>query len=257
MDINNINNLNLKKQFKKDGFVLIKNAINNELLEEMQKDSELLANSIDSSIKQKVWHERVLFRRLSFRKFIQTPIIFELAELLIGNDIQLLAADLKKQSPGAMGIEWHRDVNFICNKTLSMNSGIYFQDISEELGAFEIIPGSHKRERMYSNSELESKKIKLFPKKGDIIFFDAGILHKANPNTSQSKERWALFLFFGHYWIKRMGEYFHSPLPDELSETNSAKLQQLLGIRLRDNVTSYHGDNEEYNLLRGEPGLDF
>lgn len=257
MSFRNINKQKIKEQFLKDGFVIIKNVIPEKLLQSMQKDSDSLAKTLDSNIRQKVWHERVIFRRNSFREIIKLPLLFQLAELLIGDDVQLLAADLKKQSSKGQGIQWHRDVNFICNKTLSMNSAIYFQDVCQEIGSFEIIPGSHKEDKQYTDEELKIKKVEILAKKGDILFFDAAILHKANPNISIDKERWALFLFFGHYWIKRMGDFFQSPLPQELSKTNSPELKQLLGIKLRDDIDSYHGDNEDYNLLRGEPGIDF
>ena len=64
-------------------------------------------------------------------------------------------------------------------------------------------------------------------------------------------------LAFGRYWIKRMDNYFTQPLPADLLHTADPMKRQLLGLELRPGVASYHGDSEEYNRSRGEPGIDF
>ena len=65
-----------------------------------------------------------------------------------------------------------------------------------------------------------------------------------------------LFAYFGKYWIKRMDNYYTQPLPPDLLTTDDEMKRQLLGLELRPDVQSYHGDNESYNH-RGEPGIDY
>ena len=75
----------------------------------------------------RVWHERALFRRKAFRELISLSLFFDFPAELVGGDVQLLAFDLLFHKPGKGGIHWHRDVTFLCNKTVSMNMGMLLQ----------------------------------------------------------------------------------------------------------------------------------
>jgi len=92
-------------------------------------------------------------------------------------------------------------------------------------------------------------------KAGDAVFFDAGLWHTGSRNSSPDF-RLGLFAYFGRYWIKRMDNYFTQPLPAALQQTTDPLKRQLLGMELQEGLSSYHGDDENYNR-RDEEGIDF
>ena len=174
---------------------------------------------------------------------------------MVGGDVLLLAFDLLFHKPGKGGIHWHRDVTFLCNKTVSMNMGLYLYDTGE--CPLRLIPGSHRNVDVPENLNAPHPDEVVMPvRAGTAVFFDADLLHSGSVNESE-KNRLGVFAFFGHYWVKRMDNYFTQPLPASLLQTKNPKIRQLLGLELQEGITSYHGDNEGYNRVRGELGIDF
>lgn len=239
--------------FERDGFLVLPQALSGDALTEIQEAARELARSEPSEVGFRVWHERALFRRAAFRRVFECRELLEAQIALLGDDAQMLALDLLMTRPQNGGIGWHRDVTFVCNKTLSINSGIYLQDMTPECGPLRVVPGSHRREENLSQNPDGVLEVPV--RAGDAVLFDAGLWHAGNLNNS-SHDRLGLFAYFGKYWIKRMDNFFTQPLPQSLTQTSDPLQRQLLGLGLRAGVASYHGDDESYNR-RGEPGLDF
>ena len=244
--------------FERDGYFVLEGAIGGDLLTRLQSEAAVLAASVPPDAERRIWHERALFRREAFRDLLDAASFIQGAETLQGPDVQLLALDLLLVRDGSDGIGWHRDVRFVCNKTLSVNSGIYLQDLTEEVGPLRVLPGSHRAEDPPGQGAADSLpgEQTVHAKAGDAVFFDAGLLHAGGRNAS-GRDRLAVFPYFGRYWVKRMDNYFTQPLPADLAQTTDPMKRQLLGLDLRPGVASYHGDGEGYNRSRGEAGLDF
>jgi ectoine hydroxylase-related dioxygenase (phytanoyl-CoA dioxygenase family) len=242
--------------FAESGYLVVEGVLQGDLLAAIRREAEALA-ATEPDAGRRVWHERALFRRKAFREVLDVPALVEAARDLIGDDVQLLALDLLLIRPGHGGIGWHRDVTFVCNKTLSMNTGIYLQEMTSEAGPLRVVPGSHRREdgpRPVKGEPLPGE-IAIPVPAGAAVFFDAALWHTGDRNTAQAN-RLALFPYFGRYFIKRMDNYYTQPLPADLLASTDPLKRQLLGLGLRPGVPSYHGDDEGYNR-RGEPGIDF
>lgn len=246
-----------KKFFEESGHLVVEGVIPGELLADIRRESEALAATEPPSLGRRVWHERALFRRKAFRQILDLPKLIETAADLLDKDVQLLALDLLLVRPGHGGVGWHRDVAFLCNKTLSINTGIYLYDMTEEMGPLRLVPGSHRWEKRPDTPQSDplEGEMRVPVSAGSAVFFDAAIWHTGDKNHSK-KNRFGLFPYFGKYWIKRMDNYFTQPLPADLLHTKDPIKRQLLGLGLQPSVPSYHGDDENYNR-RGEPGIDF
>jgi ectoine hydroxylase-related dioxygenase (phytanoyl-CoA dioxygenase family) len=244
-----------KNSFERDGFLVVPDLIPIDLISAMRAEAEVMVRAEPSDVHRRTWHERALFRRSVFRKLLDVSPLIDSAAALIGDDVQLLALDLLLVRAGHGNIGWHRDVGFVSDKTLSMNTGIYLQDLTDAIGPLQVWPGSHRRTDWAPVNNHVADAIKVNAKAGSAVFFDAALWHSASPNTS-SRDRLAIFPYFGKYWIKRMDNYFTQPLPAELLNTQDPMKRQLLGLGLRDGVSNYHGDDPSYNQ-RGEAGIDF
>jgi ectoine hydroxylase-related dioxygenase (phytanoyl-CoA dioxygenase family) len=246
-----------EQAFETEGYLVVEGVLQGDLLAAIRREAEALA-AADPEAERRVWHERVLFRRKPFRDLLDVPALVESARELIGDDVQLLALDLLLVRPGHGNIGWHRDVTFVCNKTLSINTGIYLQVMTPEMGPLRVVPGSHRREdgpRPGKGEALPGEVAVPVPA-GAAVFFDAALWHTGDRNASD-RNRLALFPYFGRYFIKRMDNYFTQPLPADLLATTDPMKRQLLGLGLRPGIPSYHGDDESYNRGRGEPGIDY
>lgn len=241
------------ESFERDGFLVLPQVLRGETLSEIQEAARKLAQSEPPQIGFRVWHERALFRRAAFRRVFECRELIEAQTALLGEDVQMLALDLLMTRPQNGGVGWHRDVNFVCNKTLSINSGVYLQDMTAEFGPLRVVPGSHRWEE--NPSQNPDGVLEVPTCAGDAVLFDAGLWHAGNLNNS-TQDRLGLFAYFGKYWIKRMDNFFTQPLPQSLAQTREPLQRQLLGLGLREGVASYHGDDESYNR-RGEAGIDF
>ena len=246
-----------QKQFERDGYFLLKAALQPPLLDDVRREAHALADTAPADATSRIWHERVLFRRRAFCDVLRTPRLTHAARSLIGNDVQLLAMDLLFTPPGKGAVAWHRDVEFTCNKTLSMNTGVYLYDMNETNGPLRVVPGSHRTDQPPAKpGQAEPREVVVPVSAGDAVFFDAGLLHSGSPNQS-GERRLALFPYFGRYFVKRMDGHFTQPLPDNLLNERDPLIRQLLGMGLVAGAMNYHGDSEGYNRTRGEAGIDF
>ncbi|MBT3271226.1 hypothetical protein HN371_29070 [Candidatus Poribacteria bacterium] len=244
--------------FERDGYYVLEGAVDDETLDAICCEAAALAAYESAATQRRVWHERALFRRKAFRDLLDAAPLVAAAEALQGTDVQLLALDLLLVRNEDDGIGWHRDVQFVCNKTISINTGIYLQDLTDDVGPLRVLPGSHRREGAppARGADPLDGEVTVYAKAGDAVFFDAALLHAGGRNRS-GRDRLALFPYFGRYWVKRMDNYFTQPLPADLLHTSDPMKRQLLGLNLRPGVASYHGDGEGYNRSRGEEGIDF
>ncbi len=243
-------------QFEKDGYLEVEDAIPAELIQRMREDAAALAEQSTEGVRP--FHERALFRRKSFRDLIYCEGLTRVAESLLGADVQLLALDLLFTRPANRSTPWHADVVFSCNKTLSMNTGIYLQDLNPEIGQLGVVPGSHRWQRVPSGEEMNGTPpgaLWLSPRAGSAVFFDAALWHTGGLNRTD-RIRTGVFAYFGHYFMKRMDAHFTQPLPAELAQSDDPFVRQLLGLGLRPDVMNYNGDDPGYNR-RGEAGIDF
>jgi ectoine hydroxylase-related dioxygenase (phytanoyl-CoA dioxygenase family) len=246
-----------KQRFEESGYLIVEGVLQGDLLAAVRHEAEAIAATVPAETGRRVWHERALFRRPAFREILREPALVETARALQGEDVQLLALDLLLVRSGQIGIGWHRDVTFVCNKTLSMNTGIYLQEMTEEIGPLRVVPGSHRWEDGPTDAKADPMpgEVRVQVAAGAAVFFDAALWHTGGPNRS-GRDRLALFPYFGRYFVKRMDNYFTQPLPADLLASPDPLIRQLLGLGLRPGVPSYHGDDEGYNR-RGEAGIDF
>lgn len=243
-----------KQSFDRNGYLVVEGIVAEGLISAMKNEARLLG---ERDAGRAAWNERALFRRQPFRQILDVSALVEAASDLLGDDIQLLALDLRVVPAGHGSVEWHRDIDVICNKTLAVNTGIYLQDTDEKIGPLRVIPGSHRWERSPDNPGADPMlgEVLLPVPAGAAVFHEAGVWHTASPNRSGA-DCWAVFPFFGRYWIKRMGGHFTQPLPADLLHTADPMKRQLLGLELRATAPNFLGDSASYNL-RGDPGVDF
>jgi ectoine hydroxylase-related dioxygenase (phytanoyl-CoA dioxygenase family) len=186
-------------------------------------------------------NERALLRNERFRDVIREPELLRTVEAALGEDIHLIAYEALEVPPGGgKRRDWHCDFHFITSAPLVANVGIYLQDMDDEAGPLLIIPQSHTWEREPTTDEVESElpdELALRVGRGTAVVFHGRLWHSASQNQT-SKPRRALFPYFGQAWIKRMDEFYLTPLPDEIQNSDDPHIRQLFDL---DHGTVVHG----------------
>ena len=242
-----------KEQFDELGYVVIEDILPKDTFSTLLHSAELMG--FDQPHRSS-WNERSCFRRRTFSHLLDAPLLNCIARQLIGEDVQLLQLDLLRTRPAENVLEWHRDVNFICNKTLAISCAIYLQETTLQGGPLCVVPNSHRWEQGPPTSQFPlPDEVRIPVAAAAAVIHDSGLWHTATLNRSPV-DCWGIFPIFGKFWIKRRDVDCLQPLPSDLLQTRDPLKQQLLGSKLRPGVRPYLGDGEEYNL-RGDAGIDF
>jgi len=136
--------------------------------------------------------------------------ITEVLRHLVGPDAVLQTSKLNAKAPGGgAAVEWHQDWAFYPHTNDDMLAfGVFLEDVTEENGPLQVIPGSHKGPILSHNSadgvfcgavdpddpdfQIE-KAIKITGKAGSMSIHHARTLHGSAPNIS---DRARLMLFY-------------------------------------------------------------
>jgi ectoine hydroxylase-related dioxygenase (phytanoyl-CoA dioxygenase family) len=242
-----------REQLENDGYVVVPDILSDDVLAEIRNASQTFAKA---EPERRSWNERSCFRRAAFVRILEARSLINLAVDLIGEDVQLLQLDLLRMRSGDPEPEWHRDVDFVCNKTIAISMAIYLQDTEEDNGPLRIVPATHRLDHGPATACGDLPGQILLPvSAATAIVHDSALWHAATldrPNI----DCWALFPIFGKYWIKRRDNGCKQLPPERILSLTEPLQRQLLGFGLRPGVQSYLGDGEQYNR-RGDPGVDF
>jgi len=191
---------------------------------------------------EKTANERTLLYDHQFADVVIGTPFMDLLRQTIGDDYQLLAYQALEIGPkSGAAREWHIDFHVLNPLILTVRVAIYLTDMTEEMGPLYVIPGSHRWGREPSAQERESElegEIRVTVPAGTAVAFAGQLWHSASRNNSDRPRR-ALFPYCGHYWMKRLDEYYRVPLPTSISGTNDQPMKQLFGVEL--SITSAHG----------------
>lgn len=211
--------------YNEQGYLLVENAVSPEQLSRMQ---EITAGLIEASraisesdeiydldeghspetprlTRVKLPHKRDPY----FWQVLQNSGVTEVLRQLLGENVLLQTSKLNTKAPGGgAAVEWHQDWAFYPHTNDSMLAcGLLLEDVAEENGPLQVIPGSHKGPILdHSNADgvfcgavdpddpdfQGEKAVTLTGKAGSMTVHHARLLHGSAPNLS-ARPRQILF----------------------------------------------------------------
>lgn len=93
---------------------------------------------------------------------------------------------------------WHRDLpyqNFVISNPIALNVFYCIDQFSEENGGTELVPFTHRMDRIPSEEYISRHKVMLHCPAGSIIVFDSMLLHRAGYNVSKNIRRGVNHIF--------------------------------------------------------------
>ena len=167
-------------------------------------------------------------------ELIEHAPILERHQALFGAQTQLLQFDLLRQGPNSTfpNRAWHRDFSFPGERPLSVNTILFLDDRTEEVGPPRVVPGSHRGEAMPSRERVHDpspNEVALLAKAGDAVFINSAIWHSGGRNSGAGLRR-GIYLYYGFWWLKRYEN--DVALPWQTLDSASQQRLQLLGVKM-------------------------
>lgn len=196
-------------------------------------------------------NERALVRDPRFIDVVCEPALLEAVEAALGDEFHLLAYEaIEIPAGGGKVRDWHCDFHFPTEAALVVNVGIYLQDMEDDRGPLYIVPESHRWNREPAPTEVDAKlpsELKLALGRGSAVLFHGRLWHTGSQNASANPRR-AIFPYFGQTWIKRMDDFYRSPLPDAIRASDDPVVRRLFGVEPGTAVhgATYNSDNRDW-----------
>ena len=128
--------------FMENGYLHVKNVLEGEHLALIQSEFDRVWELEKPPVTQ---HK--LLKHRAFIDLISHAPILERHQAIFGNQTQLLQFDLLRQGPRNTAMpdySWHRDFTMRGDFPLSINTILYLNDTTEEVGPTRVVPGSHR-----------------------------------------------------------------------------------------------------------------
>ncbi|MBT3273751.1 MAG: phytanoyl-CoA dioxygenase family protein [Spirochaetales bacterium] len=207
-----------KTTFEADGFVVVRNLMNESVLAQISEELEELKAKVESREYRgnHMFDDDVVARAIfnpydfspAYREFIDTPEVIGLVRELLGTPVRLDHTKLMCKPAGKGSVVHpHQDYYYWQDKNPNqLAMFIAIDPCTEENGCLRLFPGSHKEGlRAHTKKfhditgerhwvcELEAKYLEketLFTAKpGDACLFSSLVAHRSDPNTSSLNRR--------------------------------------------------------------------
>ena len=185
-----------------------------------------------------------------FLDLANNPVAIPILEAVVGPDLQLTEMIGHNHPAGTNAhIEWHRDWPPWSHPTQILKAKVfyYLDDITDDMGPFSVVPGSHtwpddppgssnsfaegpsSTEAPYTGTSLENmpQMQKLAAPAGTAIIWNVALWHTATANTSP-RDRRIIAYGYTHFWVKQWED--RTPPEQIVAWADTPQKRQLMGI---------------------------
>lgn len=179
------------------------------------------------------------------------PIINEVSKLFFephSDGYQLHFTSAIDIAPGESKQIPHRDRGvwggYIPRKIETQLSTVWaIDDFTEENGATQVVPGSHKWDRDREPKEDEICYAEM--KKGSVFIYTGSVIHGGGANNS-NKNRLGVFLHYAPSWLRQQENQYLS-CPPHIAKDLTPELRSLMGYTKGGYVLGFYSDPEDKN----------
>ena len=208
-----------KSELDINGFTIIKNALDKNLLNNIINTVDVIYNQNEKATQENFLHIFDFFNRDPiFLNLISNPRVLHPIIDLLGWNIYMYHAHLDVNPPLSINdslppLTWHRDnsrMNYeFGNGTyprITLKASFWLSDVSETgRGNLYVLPGSHLANysdlRNKSESYLSKFAIPILANAGDIVIFDNRLWHTRSNNISDLTRK-VIFIGYGFRWLR-------------------------------------------------------
>ena len=187
-----------REQLHRDGYVLLRQAIPAEWLEELREafDAGAKPSSQWPVPRAEDWRHSQLDTHARIQAVCRLPQVLAAVGALIGERFFLAHAEGREPLAGGGHQRLHRDMSSL-RRGDTVSALAFFDDYGPGNGATRLVSGSHRPEPDESPSVFddESRSEQLSGLAGDILVFDVDLLHGGSLNKEGGRRRSMLFSY--------------------------------------------------------------
>ncbi len=187
------------KQLHQDGYALLRGVIPTEWLDELRAafDAGVMPSDQWPVPRGADWRHSVLDLDPKVQAVCRLPELLVVVGGLIGERFFLSQVEGREPLAGGGYQNLHRDLS-AQRPGDTVNAIAYFDDYGSENGATRIVPGSHRPAQGEPpfNFNDESRSVQLSGSAGDILVFDADLVHAGSLNPTGARRRSILIAYF-------------------------------------------------------------
>lgn len=196
---------NLLEQYERDGYVIIRNVVDPDLIAESIAHVEWLRKKFPDMRPEKFYLPNYIGEDPFWVRIVADDRLLDIGEQFVGHDIALFASHYIAKTPfDGQPVLWHQDGSYWPLEPMEVTTLWLAQDDSTpENGCMRVIPGSH-HDRLLGYEELqrrtdipnaldsgmdpelvdESQAVDIILNAGDVSIHHPKIIHGSKPNNS-------------------------------------------------------------------------
>ena len=227
------------EQFERDGFVILEDVLDRAAREEIvaalapyERDRPMGRNAFEGQKSQRVYS--LAGKGEVFQRLAEHPRVMAIVERLLMPNFLLSTIQSIRLHPGEKSQAWHTDDAFYFmprphRLPLAVSVIWAIEEFTEENGATEVIPGSH-RWGLEHPEEREHDVVAATMPAGSCIVFDGALWHRGGANESHGT-RLAISPQYCQPWL-RPQESQLLIVPPEAARACSERMRTMLGYSI-------------------------
>lgn len=235
----------LLEEYNREGFLVIPNALAPDEVAVLRAGVEKAFSVSNPESRMynmdRIWRPKMFEHGREFEDLVDHPTIAPLVEQIVGKDCHLIANSALRTGPGEGINVWHADDVIrlpipreasldprIPMPTYILNAHYYLNDVDEELGPTQFVPGSHRAGRVPEKSDNDANgdptyngrsAFNAVGKAGTCVLWNDQTWHRGGINRSNGRVRLAIQTPFGRRWIaQRFYPFMNYRMPEEILE---------------------------------------
>jgi len=244
--------------FDRDGFVVLENVIDTDLVEELKEallktehDLNITGRDTDFEGRQTIRIYNLLAHGEPYWKVPVHEAVLPFAEKVLDAELQLSSLSSITLCPGQGAQPLHADDQLIPvakpHQPFTLNCVWAISDFTEENGATRLIPGSHKAGDM-PEYDVEMDSVAGEMPAGSVIFWHGSLWHGGGTNRT-SERRYSIANYYCCGFIRQQ-ENQQLGIPSDIASKFPRRLQELCGYSVYKGLYG-HVDNQDPITMLG------